>query len=80
MSRHLEKRPYVAGDMALVFDAEAWNAAGGDQGDNEQFWHPCTLRHVYRKGAERVASVEWPDGRVTTGHIVSMMRDPAHRG
>lgn len=60
---------------ALVFNADAWRRAGGDQGDNSQFWERCSIRYTYRKGHERLASVEWPDGHVTCGHIVSMMRE-----
>jgi hypothetical protein len=68
---------YVAGDTVMVFDAREWD--GRDVGDNSQFWKPCRLLRVYQKHifhGEQLATVRWPDGRVSDGHIVSAFRTP----
>lgn len=70
-SKHADKR-------RLVFNSDAWNRAGGDVGDNSQFWQVATiLRTYFAKSGEIVADVKWPDGTETRGHFVDCMRDVA---
>lgn len=57
----------------LVFNSKKWG--GRDQGDNSQFWENATILDQYQTeiNGEWLATVEWPDGSVTTGHFMSSM-------
>lgn len=61
-----------------VFNAKKWREAGGDVGDNSQFWEIGTLGPLYHSKDdynEMLADVTWPDGTTTKGHIVRMMEE-----
>lgn len=63
--------------VALVFDARAWQANGGDDSDgNRQFWR---LAHIVERtqasDGTPLASVRFDgEDRVSAGHIVDAMR------
>ena len=60
----------------LVFNAIKWNAAGGDVGDNSQFWEEAEIIRLYDSDDnEALADVLFPDGTISKGHFVSAMTD-----
>lgn len=63
--------------MKLVFRAQKWNEAGGDVGDNSQFWEPAEILYTYAAfgDGELVARVRWEDGTESGGHIISCMKE-----
>lgn len=67
----------MIGKVVSVFDPQEWN--GQDQGDNSQFFHPATILDVYYSSdLELLADVRFHhDGRVSTGHIVSLIQEVA---
>jgi len=67
--------------VMLVFNGKKWREAGGDIGDNRQFWEPAEIVRTYTSfgDGEILAEVKWPDGSMSNGHIVSCMKDmPFH--
>lgn len=60
----------------LVFNSKKWNKAGGDVGDNSQFWEEAEILYAYSAfgEGELVAAVRWPDGTESRGHIISCMK------
>ena len=44
-------------DTVQVFDAQAWFRAGGDIGDNSQFYRTGTIISLYSKGGQSLADV-----------------------
>lgn len=63
--------------MKLVFRAQKWNEAGGDVGDNSQFWEPAEILYTYAAfgDGELVARIRWEDGTESGGHIISCMKE-----
>jgi len=65
----------------LVFNYREWHEAGHDQPEgNGRFWQPARiLEEITGSGLlpdgsrERIATVEWPDGRRSAGHYVHLM-------
>ena len=52
---------YMKGEWLVVFDAHAWNKAGGDVGDNSQFW----------KDGDQLIDVCFIDSRrISRGHFL----------
>lgn len=71
------------GRTMLVFNAREWVEAGYDQPEgNDRFWQPARIiEEINGSGLrpdgsrERLATVEWPDGRRSAGHYVHMMEE-----
>lgn len=62
---------------ALVFDAKAWQAHGGDDADgNRQFWRPAHIvERTTASDGTATATVQFEhDGRLSRGHIIDAMR------
>ena len=61
----------------LVFNHRKWNYQ--DVGDNSQFWEEAEILRKYRSDRgpkdEILADVKFPNGNISTGHIVSMMKE-----
>lgn len=53
--------------MRLVFDADEWLKAGGDIGDNSQFWKTAKILKV--KSSDGTCLVQFADGRLSEGHF-----------
>lgn len=63
------------GDVRLVFDSSEWMAAGGDVGDNSQFWHPATIQAIKGVDGGFTATVRFHhDDRLNHGHFIDCMR------
>ncbi len=66
-------------ERALVFDAKAWNEAGGDIGDNKCFWKSAIVIRKYQKGInarnkDGLVDVIFDDGTTSHGHFESMIK------
>jgi hypothetical protein len=65
------------GQVWTVFDGKLWKEAGGDVGNNSQFWKPARILRTYARedslvfrGKEMNYDVEFlHDGRESKGHL-----------
>ena len=74
MIRHID-------DRVLVFDNKLWREAGGDVGDNSQFWKEATILYVGFTDdvwRDEIATVRFDhDGRISRGHFTNGMKEIA---
>lgn len=64
---------WKVGDVARVFDCDAWRSVGHDVGDNSCFWREATILELYSRGHEMLADVRFHgDGRISLGHFVTV--------
>lgn len=67
----LESKP----DFAMVFDGKAWEKAGGDKGDNSQFWKRAQILKIYWHdgivgSSDWLVDVKFEDGQISNGHFL----------
>lgn len=62
------------GDVARVFDCDAWRIVGHDVGDNSMFWRPATIIEIYKRpDGDVLADVQFHgDGRFSRGHFIKV--------
>lgn len=73
---------YQEGDRVTAFNAREWEEAGYDQPDgNAQFFQVAeildisvTKRSAFGPGGEEIATLRWPDGRISCGHFINLFR------
>lgn len=65
----------LVGTYQQVFDADAWREAGGDVGDNSQFWRRAKIVSVrIHANDDATATVIWDHKpRTSSGHFINMM-------
>lgn len=67
----LESKP----DFAMVFDGKAWEKAGGDKGDNSEFWKRAQILKIYWHdgivgSSDWLVDVKFEDGQISNGHFL----------
>lgn len=62
---------YMKDEWLVVFDAQAWTKAGGDIGDNSQFWKAAQVIECYWKDGDQLIDVRFIDSRrISRGHFL----------
>lgn len=70
---------FEIGDKVVAFNAREWEQAVYDQPEgNDQFFQEAeilkislTKKSQWGPGGEEVATLKWPDGRISNGHFTS---------
>lgn len=65
------------GDTVIAFNAREWEEAGYDQPEgNDRFFQKAEILDLSftKKYHERIATLKWPDGRISFGHFVDMVK------
>jgi hypothetical protein len=70
------------GDKVVAFNAREWKEAGYDQPEgNGRFFQTAeildlhiTTKSSWGPGGEEIATLKWPDGRVSAGHFTEYFK------